>query len=189
MSVLAAIETNSRLVLLMGRPGSGKTTVVLRAVLLLRTDGLSVGGICSRERRAHGTRVGFEMVDLATDSHESLASTTGTGPRMGRYRVNLKGLAEFAAPAIVEASSRSDVIVCDEAGPMELLSPEFRRAVEGLLTASKPCLVVVHAEMADPLLEKLKKSEQAQLLEVTDETRNLLPETVYKRIRSWMKDH
>jgi nucleoside-triphosphatase len=184
---LAAIETNTRMILLTGRPGSGKTTVVSKVVLLLRTDGLSVGGIYSKERRSHGTRVGFEMVNLATDDHETLASTTSTGPRMGRYRVNLKGLGEFAAPAIVRAMAESDVVVCDEVGPMELISPEFRRAVEGLMTTGKPCLVVVHADMADPLLVRLKKFEEAQLSEVTDETRNSLPETLYVRIKTWMR--
>ena len=189
MSVLAAIETNTRMILLTGRPGSGKTTVVSKVVLMLRTDGLSVGGIYSKERRSHGTRVGFEMVNLATDGHETLASTTSTGPRMGRYRVNLKGLGEFAAPAIVRAMAESDVVVCDEVGPMELISPEFRRAVEGLMTTAKPCLVVVHADMADPLLVRLRKFEEAQLLEVTDETRNSLPETLYVRLKTWMRSN
>ncbi len=187
MSVLASVETTPRLVLLTGRPGSGKTTVVSKVVLKLRTDGLSVGGVYSRERRSHGTRIGFEMVDLATDGHETLASTTSMGPRLGRYRVNLKGLAEFAAPAVSRASSESDVVVCDEVGPMELMSPEFRRAVEGLLTSSKPCLVVVHGEMADPLIERIKEAPDAQLLEVTDETRGALPETVYRKIKIWMR--
>jgi nucleoside-triphosphatase len=174
------------MVLLTGRPGSGKTTVVSRTVLMLRTDGLSVGGVYSKERRANGTRIGFEMVDLATDRHESLASTKATGPRMGRYRVNLKGLAEFAAPAIVSALKGSDVVVCDEVGPMELMSPEFRRAVEGLLLADKPCVVVVHGEMADPLIEKLKASADTLLLEVTDETRTALPKAVYGKVVSWL---
>ncbi len=79
---MAANETTSRLVLLTGRPGSGKTTVVSKAVLKLRTDGLSVGGVYSRERRSHGTRVGFEMVDLGTDEHEALAGLTEIGPRL-----------------------------------------------------------------------------------------------------------
>lgn len=187
MSVLAANETITRLVLLTGRPGSGKTTVVSKVVLRLRTDGLSVGGVLSKERRSHGTRVGFEMVDLSTGGHETLAGTTSEGPRMGRYRVNLKGLAEFAAPALTRALSEGDVVVCDELGPMELISPEFRRAAEGLLSSDRPCLVVVHGEMADPLLERIKAAPDAQLLEVTDQTRDSLPDTVYLDIKRWMR--
>ena len=103
--------------------------------------------------------------------------------------MNLKGLGEFAAPAIVHAMAESDVVVCDEVGPMELISPEFRRAVEGLMTTGKPCLVVVHAEMADPLLIRLKKFEDARLFEVTDETRNSLPEILYVRIKTWMRSN
>jgi nucleoside-triphosphatase len=177
------------MVLLTGSPGSGKTTVVSKVVLMLRTDGLAVGGVYSKERRSHGMRVGFEMVDLHTDSRETLASTTSTGPRMGRYRVNLKGLAEFAAPAIVRAAKESDVVVCDEAGPMELMSPEFRRALEGLLAADRPCLIVIHAEMRDPLLEKIRASKDGQLLEVTEQSRDSMPESVYRGIIRWMRSH
>ncbi len=186
MSVLAANETKPRLVLLTGRPGAGKTTVVSRAILMLRTDGLSVGGIYSKEKRAKGMRVGFEMVDLATDRHEELASTSSVGPRMGRYRVNLKGLAEFAAPSITTALTASDVVVCDEVGPMELMSPEFRRAAESLLSTSRPCVVVVHGEMADPLIDRMKKAPDALLLEVNDETRSGLSKVVYQRVKVWL---
>jgi nucleoside-triphosphatase len=185
LSVLATNETSSRMVLLTGKPGSGKTTVVSKVVFMLRTDGLSVGGVYSKERRAKGTRVGFEMIDLARDSHETLAGTTGTGPRMGRYRVNLKALGEFAAPALVRAVEDSDVVVCDELGPMELLSPEFRRAAEKLLACSKPCLVVVHGEMNDPLIVRFKEAGDAQLCEVNDETRDALPESVHRTFKSW----
>ncbi len=101
--------------------------------------------------------------------------------------MNLKGLAEFAAPALRRAQSESDVVVCDEVGPMELMSPEFRRAVEDLLASSKPCVIVVHAEMADPLIERIKESPDAELLEVTDETRNSLPDAVYRMVKVWMR--
>jgi nucleoside-triphosphatase THEP1 len=65
---------------------------------------------------------------------------------------------------------------------MELLSPEFRRALEGLLTSEKPCLVVLHSRMADPLLEKFKKAEDGEQMEVTEQNREILPQEVYVRL-------
>jgi nucleoside-triphosphatase len=170
------------MILLSGRPGVGKTTLVSKVVYMLRRDGYTVGGVCSREIRSHGLRIGFEMVNLADDSTEELAGQGTSGPRLGRYKVNLKGLGEFAAPAIIQALRTSDVVVCDEVGPMELLSPEFRRALEGLLTSEKPCLVVLHSRMADPLLEKFKKAEDGEQMEVTEQNREILPQEVYVRL-------
>ncbi len=171
-----------RLLLLTGMPGVGKTTIVSRAVLDLRRRGLSVGGVCSKESKSGGRRVGFYMVDLMTDTREALAALTGEGPRLGRYRVNLKGLAEFAARAITEAIAYSDVVVVDEVGPMELLSPEFRRAVDSLVESAKPGLLVVHETMKEPLMEKIRGREDAELVQVTLENRDGLLAEVFTKL-------
>jgi len=48
-----------------------------------------------------------------------------SGPRLGRYRVNLKDIEEIAVPAIAEAWQHKDLVVIDELAPMELKSREF----------------------------------------------------------------
>lgn len=55
-----------RLFFITGRPGVGKTTVLLNVANGLRDKGYSVGGMLSRELREEGARVGFELVDFAT---------------------------------------------------------------------------------------------------------------------------
>ena len=67
-----------------------------------------------------------------------LASVTETenGPRVGKYFVNLTGC-RFAADPLKNALINSDVIICDEVGPMELKSNEFINTIKYLLkTAS-----------------------------------------------------
>jgi nucleoside-triphosphatase len=171
------------MVLLTGKPGVGKTTVVSRVVLKLRTDGLAVGGVYSRERRSYGRRVGFEMVDLSTDDHETLAALDVVGPRLGKYRVNIRGLAEFGAAAIMRGIGHSDVVVCDEVGPMELMSPEFRKAVEALVVCNKPRLIVLSATFDDPLLVRIRGTQGATMIEVTEQNRALLPDDLYGVLR------
>lgn len=171
-----------KLVLLTGPPGVGKTTVVSRVVRMLRERGVSVGGIISKEVRSYGRRVGFDMIDVATGERETLASLKGQGIRMGKYRVNLKGLAEFASKRLEEAMESFDVVVCDEIGPMELLSPEFRRAALKLREAGKPALIVVHYRMKDPVIKGIKEDPKAELVEVTYGNRDELPERVFNSI-------
>jgi len=55
---------HKRVLLVTGAPGIGKTTVVTKTIEMLKAEGLSVGGIISREIRDGKSRVGFEIVDL-----------------------------------------------------------------------------------------------------------------------------
>jgi nucleoside-triphosphatase len=173
---------DKRMLLLTGDPGVGKTTVLMKVIGRLRERGISIGGIISREVRERGRRVGFEMIDIASGARETLASIYGEGARMGRYKVNLKGLAEFAANALISAISDYDVVVCDEVGPMELLSPEFRRAVGKIIGTDKPALLVIHKRMKDPLLRALRYNRDAEMIEVTEENREELDERIYEKV-------
>ena len=173
--------------LLTGTPGVGKTTVLMKVVKKLRERGVSVGGMVSREVRERGRRVGFEMIDISTGDREVLASIYGDGARMGKYKVNLKGLAEFASRVILSAMENSDVIVCDEVGPMELLSPEFKRAVSKLLAVDKPMIIVIHMKMKDPLLKSLRQNPRAVLFTVTYENRDQLVDEVYSTINKFLE--
>ena len=140
-----------------GSPGVGKSTLVSRLVLRLRPAGVIVGGCTTAERRSGGVRVGFEIRDLTTERTGQLASTeTKFGPKVGRYRVNLVDLAKVGAAGLEAAAAGSEVLVLDEAGPMELVSPEFRRAVRRCIDSGKPLLAVVHERLEDDLLGELR---------------------------------
>lgn len=147
----------SEIWLLTGSPGVGKSTVVSKVVLKLKSAGVIVGGFATAEVRIGGVRRGFEIRDLTTGRRGELSSTTSRfGPRVGRYRVNLADLSDVGASGLESAASTSELIVIDEVGPMELVSPEFRRAVSRCIAADKPILAVVHEKMEDDLLIELK---------------------------------
>ncbi len=160
--------------LVTGPPGVGKSTAVSKVVLRLKSAGVIVGGCTTSEKRSGGVRVGFEVRDLTTGRSGELASSTSKfGPRVGRYRVNLTDLAKIGAAGLEAASSVSEVIVVDEVGPMELVSPEFRRAVRRCIDSGKPLLAVVHERLDDDLLNELRGKATA-LLTLSVENRDAL---------------
>ncbi len=160
-----------RNILLTGRPGVGKTTVIRRVVGLLGRD--RVGGFWSSELRESGRRVGFtiETVDGRTGvlAHCSLSS----GPRVGRYRVNVHDIDAIAVPALVAARASGRVIVVDEIAAMELFSQAF---VEELMRCLDTRRVLGTLQMKTrPLLNSIRGRDDVLLITVTEANRDALP--------------
>ena len=177
-----------RLLLLTGSPGVGKTTIVLRVVEALKAEGYRVGGMVSREVRGCEGRVGFEILNLETGEHGWLAHINHRGgPRVGRYGVNLEDLERVGVKAIVDAVERSDVVVVDEVGPMELFSEEFRKAVKRAVECGKLVVGVVHWKAEDRLIDEIKTRPEAELHVVTLENRDSLAEDVIKKAAEYLK--
>lgn len=158
--------------LVTGPPGVGKSTLVSRVTLMLKSRGIIIGGCTTSEKRQGGVRIGFEVKDLTNGTTGELASTSAKmGPRVGKYRVNLSDLASVGAKGLSDAADVSELIVIDEVGPMELVSPDFRRAVRKCIDSGKPILAVVHERLEDDLLAELR-SKAKELIELDTNNRD-----------------
>lgn len=172
-----------RIFLLTGSPGVGKTTLLLKVVEALRAKGYSVGGMISREVRSGGTRIGFEILDLNTGKSGWLAHINQkTGPKVGKYRVNMEDLEKVGVEAILKAVKECDVIAVDEIGPMELFSEKFRNAVKEAVGSGKLMVGVVHWKARDKIIDNVKKRQDTEIFTVTFENRDKLHVTVVGQI-------
>ena len=159
-----------------GAPGCGKTTLVRRVVNLIR-DRVHVGGIYTEEIRTRGTRTGFSIIDIATGKRGTLARVgLKSGPRLGRYRISLRGIEEVAIPAIENAAYQADIVVIDEIAPMECTSPRFVDCVEALLEVPKPLFFAIHRKARGVLLNRIRTT--FRIYEVTEASRDELVETI-----------
>lgn len=169
-------------IFLTGQPGSGKSTVFMRCVELLREMSYSVGGISTPEIRRRGRRVGFGVVDIATDRRGVLAGVDfKSAHRVGRYGVNLPGFESVALPALEYAEDKCDVVCIDEIGRMELFSEPFKRKVEGLMRGPKPLVAVLHRNYAR------EYGGIGELYHVTPENRDALPRIVVFSLERQLK--
>jgi len=132
--------------------------------------------------RQDGTRIGFEIIDLNTSRIGWLAHVNQkSGPRVGKYRVNLNDLNVIGTNAIREALGECDVVAIDEIGPMELFSEKFREAVKEALESPKPVIAVVHWKAQDKLINDAKNMEDAEIITVTTENREQLSEAIAEK--------
>ncbi len=167
-----------RTILLTGRPGVGKTTVIKRVVERL---GSHAGGFYTAEIRSAGRRQGFKIVTL--DGKEGVLSHVNIkgSPRVSKYGVNLRDLEEIGVRALRQAIAQTDCIVVDEIGKMELFSEEFRKAVVEAVESEKVVLGTVMAA-PHPWVDALKALPQVTVLELTEANRESIVETVLERL-------
>ena len=166
--------TSKRRIVITGRPGVGKTTLIERVVAELS---LPTGGMITREIRKCDHRVGFSVIDIATKREGTLAHIhQRNGPRMGRYRVNLHDLEKIGIAAIDNALSAGSIVVIDEIGPMEITSPKFIPAVERVVASGAQFIISTHAKLDHPLIHRLR--QQFTLYRVKMGNRDRLVELV-----------
>lgn len=128
-----------------GRPGGGKSTLILELLKSLKDKNKKVAGIITPEiREGGGDRKGFNIIDLASSKKEVLASVDiKEKPAISKYGVNVKGI-----DAIVNEFEKSfddaDVIILDEIGKMELYSEKFKDMLEKVLNSGKTVVATLH---------------------------------------------
>jgi len=167
-------------VLLTGPPGCGKTTLVLRLVEALAVP---AGGFYTQEVRRGGRRWGFRLVTLHGEEGV-LASLDIKGPhRVSRYGVDLEVLDGLGVPAVLEAARRGQLVVVDEIGKMEFLSPRFREVLLSVLQQGRPLLGTVMLA-PHPFADAIKARPDVRLFFVTREGR----EAVFRHALEAVRD-
>jgi len=172
-------------IFLTGEPGCGKTTVMKRVAESLTLCGLKIGGVMSIENRDAGRRTGFSLEDLMTHETGMLAGIGfDSGPRVGRYTVDILDLDRIGAQAVQRATKEAEVILIDELGPMELYSSRFIEAVRVALRTQKHLLATVHKRANHALIVEVRANPAHALVEVTGANRDELPAQIIERIMS-----
>ena len=167
-------------ILLTGAPGCGKTTVIVRTV-----EGFAgqVEGFHTREIRERGRRVGFAIETL--DGQSGILAHTGLtgGPRIGKYRANIRDIDQIAVPALLRACREADLIICDEIASMELCSAKFAAVVREALQCPTPLVGAIQRKR-HPFLDEIRGLDTVRIFEVSPANRDKLPGQILKLIAS-----
>jgi nucleoside-triphosphatase len=171
-------SSSSHVLLLTGRPGVGKTTVICRVAASL--PGWRLAGFYTEEVRVAGQRQGFRAVTFDR-SERIMAHLDFRGPRVGKYGVDVSVIDQLA-DAELNLNPEVNLYLVDEIGKMECLSQRFIAAIRELLN-SKALVLATIAQRGGGLIEKAKQTKDAELWEVTRANRDDLPE----RVLAWLR--
>jgi nucleoside-triphosphatase len=166
-------------ILLTGRPGCGKTTLIKRVVNNLPRG---AGGFYTEEIRDGGSRAGFKIVTL--DGKEAVFAHVDfkTPHHVGKYGLDLSALERIGVGAVRRAIQVRRLVVIDEIGPMEIRSPIFRDAVNEALDSEVPLLATIFARSL-PFTEAIKSRPDVTLIEVRPNNRERLVSELSDRTR------
>jgi nucleoside-triphosphatase len=157
-------------ILLTGRPGCGKTTLIKRIVNNLPRG---AGGFYTEEIHDGGTRAGFKIVTL--DGKEAVFAHVDfkTRNRVGKYGLDLSALERIGVGAVRRAIQARRLVLIDEIGPMEIRSPIFRVAVNEALDSEVLVLATIFARPL-PFTDAIKSRPDVTLIEVRPDNRERL---------------
>jgi len=159
--------------LVVGEPGSGKTSWCREYIDEQRKRGGSVGGILCPAIEHQGQRVGSNALDLLTGQAVPFARLSGHSPfkageKIGDYTISRDGI-WFARGAIRRAvENRSELVVIDEVGPLELAGKGLMPAVESALaSAAANLLIVVRSSLREALQKRFPEHEFVVVADLT----------------------
>ena len=168
------------IVVITGRPGIGKSTVLRKVIEKLRSRGYKVGGmICPEVRGFNGRRVGFKIEGWLARANEP-----GT-PRVGKYHVRVDEASRVGVQALERALKECDIIAIDEIGPMELLVNELKQEFIKVLSSGKPVIAVVHYKLRDQEILRLLRGGKWYTVSV--ENRDKLPDLIFEDVVSYVR--
>jgi len=167
-----------KVLLLTGRPGSGKTALIKEALAKTKVKG---AGFYTEELRTGGVRQGFRIATL-DGQQVVLAHVDISSPhRVSKYKVDIGALDRVGISALRRALTENDLIVIDEIGKMELLSPRFREVVAQAMNSGKKVLGTIMLNH-HPFADEIKRHPQADVLLVTKDNHT----EVMKKVLDWI---
>ncbi len=165
--------------LLTGHPGVGKTTIIKKLIEKLK---LSAGGFYTEEIREDNKRMGFAIATLSGFKGVLAHRNFKSRYKVGQYGVGVYTLNRIGVKEIQMCLMEKKIIVIDEIGKMELLSPQFQEVVEKALDADNPVLGTITLAR-HPFAQKVKDRDDVKIIEVTGENRDQVLKTLTKELK------
>ena len=182
-----------------GLPRSGKSAVLQKVVDMIteegggarRTKGPSppehiVGGMRTEPVIENGERVGYACVNILTGEKGVMAHREiDSRNRVLGFGIDPSEIERVGVPAIMDSIGNCEILVIDEVGKFTVESEGFVNAVRLALNHDLPTLLTLHKKSRHPLLQDIRRRDDARILEVTPVNRSLLPYKIHKLIQEF----
>jgi nucleoside-triphosphatase THEP1 len=167
--------TNKSKFLVSGVPGCGKTTLMEK---LIAESEMTACGFVTREIREDGRRVGFMILGLSGREETLAHVSVESGYRVGKYRVDVAALERTIESEF--SNDRSELVVIDEIGKMELFSQQFQSLINRLWRSDRPVVATIMSA-PNAFCDRIKADMNSVVFELKRDNRD----DVYTRLRNF----
>ncbi len=170
-------------ILITGKPGIGKTTVIKKLANILNDKAVGFYTEEYRDPKTH-KRKGFKVI-TTFGKQTILADVDLKSPyKVGKYGVNVEGFEKTVIPLLTNANKeREKIFLIDEIGKMEFYSEKFRDLIEDIME-NPDIKVVATISKKDfhPLIKKIKNLPDVKLIEINYENRDRIVQEILKML-------
>jgi len=150
-----------------GAIGEGKTSWLIKLTGLMREKGITTGGILALRITHDGIATGYDISDISSGMRTPFLRLTGS-ETMGveRFSVSEEGLAAGQRALDPYANSKMDVVIVDEAGPLELRGMGWSNRIDELINNTRATVIIaVRKNLTGAVIDKFRIPE-AQIIDV-----------------------
>ncbi len=135
----------SRVIILSGGQGEGKTTLLATLIRTMRKEGIVVGGICAPVVYVQGKRIGYDIEDIRTGVITPLCriAVETTLPDVGSFSFLPDGLSAGRRALEPDTEHPPEVLIIDEVGPLELGGKGWADQLEKILRSFPGTVILV----------------------------------------------
>lgn len=169
--------------ILTGEVGSGKTALLKKVVGELENRGVKTDGFLSERITVGEETAGYDLFDVKKRTRIPFMRRNGRAgwQQAGPYYVLPAGLAE--AEGIIARSRRPEILIVDEAGPLELEGKGLWPGLSRILAdPGRHCLLVVRTSALEGFLKKLGRTP-VEILEAKTHDLNGIVAAVKNHVR------
>ena len=179
--VVQGLGKRTHVLLLAGKPGIGKTTIIRQVSDELKSQGPLVGFL-TEEMRYKEKREGFKITSFDEEEEIFAHVNFQTRHRVGKYCVDVRALERVIRRSLSNDEEQVPVVI-DEIGKMECFSRDFVDKMEHFIESGR-LVVATIAHRGTGFIQRVKKYPVVELWTVNDANRDEMAE----RVLQWLVD-
>jgi nucleoside-triphosphatase THEP1 len=146
----------NRFIIITAGQGQGKTSLLKEVVSILKTTSIKLKGFYAEGYWENEKRLGFDLVDIATNEKVKLCSTKvmKDWKKIFHYYFNPEAIKIGNEILNINSSSGTDILIIDEIGKIDLRGEIWHDAVTNIVKNSEvPILFVVRNTFLKEVIE------------------------------------
>jgi nucleoside-triphosphatase THEP1 len=169
-------------ILITGPPRCGKSTLILKLINHFTEKNLIIHGFLTPEVKKSGMREGFDILDIKSGYRTELARIGNfkTPHKLGKYCIFTEKFEKYLLKLENFENLKSDLIIIDEIGKMELYSKRFQELIRKMFDSEVIVIATIGEKVQHPVKDYILSLQNITLFNLNRKSQ----EEVFKNIIS-----